>query len=121
MAFHPVVNTNIKFRQGETEILGKLDKTGTTWFGKDIFKTGVPMTAELIFPGRKVPPITFTLDPEETVYVLQEVKGPQSFSTILLEILAAIGAFIGLVGAFLLGGFLIDIVTDFISNFLRTL
>ena len=76
----------------------------------------MPLTATIEAPNRKLPPITFTLEPDEKEYVLQEAK-EQGMGDYLLEILAALGAFVGLVIIFFVAGGAIDLATKAILQF----
>jgi hypothetical protein len=112
----PIAKCGINFKQGEKERVNKLDERGFTYLAKDTFRPAVPLTALISKPDRKFPPITFTLDEGETDYIIQEVKGEQGFGDYLPEILAALGAFVGLIIAFLAGGFIIDKLTLFLHS-----
>lgn len=109
----PFARGSITFKQGEKTLEKKLDERGITYLAKDDFATGQPLSAQVSTPGRTIPPIPFTLDEGETQYVLQEVK-PKGLGDYLGEILAALGAAIGLVGAFFIGGGIIDFVSKLI-------
>lgn len=114
----PIAKCGINFKQGEKERVNKLDERGFTYLAKDTFRPAVPMTALISKPERKFPPINFALDEDETEYVLQEVKGEQGFGDYILEILAALGAFIGLIIIFFVAGGAIDLATKAILQFI---
>ena len=109
----PMAGCSVTFKQGEKELIQKLDGRGTTYLSKEDFATGQPLTAQVSVLGRTLAPIPFTLDEGETQYVLQEVK-PKGCTSFLPEILAALGAIAGLVITFFIGGGIIDIVSKFI-------
>lgn len=109
----PMAGCSVTFKQGEKELIQKLDGRGTTYLSKEDFATGQPLTAQVTTQGRILAPIPFTLDEGETQYVLQEIK-PKGCTSFLPEILVALGAILGLVIAFFIGGGIIDIASKFI-------
>ena len=112
----PIAKCGVNFKQSEKERINKLDERGFTYLANETFQPAVPLTSIISHPSRKFPPITFTLDEGETDYLIQEVKGEQGFGDYLPEILAALGAFVGLIIAFLAGGFIIDKLTLFLHS-----
>ncbi|MBQ8656975.1 MAG: hypothetical protein IJ527_08005 [Prevotella sp.] len=119
----PLKCQNIRFsQQDRQDLVTQLDPSGNTFFNKSAFAPHVPLTTFINGGTRSYAPITFTLEPNENTYLLQELEDKSSAGTILLEILAVIGTLIFLcILWYVFANFFVGVVSPFIASLLALL
>ncbi len=94
----PIVCQQVKFvQEGRPDLIVQLDQQGDTTFPEDTFEVGKPIAVTIEGWGDKdLSPISFTLDPDEYEYLIQEKESQQEsiWWKILLEILAVLVAIV---------------------------
>lgn len=120
----PLQCQSVRFaQQDHADVLTRLDAAGNTYFDKSAFTPGsVPVTAFIQGSSQMYAPITFTLESEENVYLLQELEDKSSTGTILLEILSIVLTLIFLcVLWYVFSNFVVGFVSPFIASLLALL
>lgn len=100
----PIRCESVRFYQEETlvEIVTTLDNEGCAYFDYDSFLYNKELTATINGSERNHKPIPFTIEENEYLYVLQEIKPKTNWGLILLQILAILVAILIVGGVWLL-------------------
>lgn len=92
----PMKCDKVRFQQpGQDAKLVTLDVDGNTYFANNTFNIGTPILVTILDETKSYDPISFTLEPGETEYLLQE-QNKISWLMILLEVLFVLLTIVGL-------------------------
>ncbi len=86
----PIADVDVTFHQGSAEYAAHLDSFGACSIPADVFAYGTPVTAEMTIRGNEKVSIPFTLEQEETQYLISEEREQTSPWKRVLEIIAII-------------------------------
>lgn len=120
----PMQCQNIRFSQPErADVTASLDAAGNAFFDQNAFVAGpTPITAFIQGGSQMYAPITFTMDPGENTYLLQEMEEKSSAGTILLEIFAVVMTLIFLcILWYVFSNFVVGFISPFIASLLALL